>query len=184
MFPSSIHNECKNSIQAQNCLQESVVPIPRQPKKHSVQTESSSKLRHASSSSLGVIYANVGTCTTNQASSPYFFSGTQLAHQSPLSLSSLDFTDSVQHSVDSGGDAVEPVVSSVTQNEIFDACKNGNLMKLKRLINSNNVNVRDTGGGRSSSLHFAAGFGRLDVVEFLLSQGACIQDKDDGGLGM
>lgn len=44
------------------------------------------------------------------------------------------------------------------------------------------VNFIDTAGRRSTALHFASGYGRKDVVEFLLANGANIAAKDDGGL--
>ena len=37
-------------------------------------------------------------------------------------------------------------------------------------------------GRQSTPLHFAAGFNRVEVVEFLLSMGADVQAKDKGGL--
>jgi tankyrase len=40
----------------------------------------------------------------------------------------------------------------------------------------------DTAGRRSTALHFASGYGRKDVVEYLLANGANISAKDDGGL--
>lgn len=40
----------------------------------------------------------------------------------------------------------------------------------------------DTAGRRSTALHFASGYGRKDVVEYLLANGANIAAKDDGGL--
>lgn len=40
----------------------------------------------------------------------------------------------------------------------------------------------DTAGRRSTALHFASGYGRKDVVEHLLANGANIAAKDDGGL--
>lgn len=42
--------------------------------------------------------------------------------------------------------------------------------------------VKDTAGRRSTALHFASGYGRKDVVEHLLANGANIAAKDDGGL--
>jgi ankyrin repeat protein len=42
--------------------------------------------------------------------------------------------------------------------------------------------VLDLKGRRSTALHFASGYGRKDVVEFLLGNGANISSKDDGGL--
>ncbi|XP_015124382.1 poly [ADP-ribose] polymerase tankyrase-like isoform X1 [Diachasma alloeum] len=66
--------------------------------------------------------------------------------------------------------------------ELFEACKNGDLMKVKKLVNPKTVNARDTAGRKSTPLHFAAGYGRRELVEFLLSAGASIQARDDGGL--
>ena len=66
--------------------------------------------------------------------------------------------------------------------ELFEACRNGDLSKVKKLVNTSNVNARDTAGRKSSPLHFAAGFGRKDVVEYLLQCGANVHARDDGGL--
>ena len=50
---------------------------------------------------------------------------------------------------------------SISQNEegreIFEACRNGDLIRVKKLINSQNVNAKDNAGRKSSPLHFAAG---------------------------
>ncbi|KAJ8317508.1 hypothetical protein KUTeg_005412 [Tegillarca granosa] len=66
--------------------------------------------------------------------------------------------------------------------DLFEACRNGDLNKVKKLVNHHNVNAKDTAGRKSSPLHFAAGFGRKDVVEHLLECGASVHAKDDGGL--
>lgn len=66
--------------------------------------------------------------------------------------------------------------------DLFDACRNGDINKVRRLISTQNVNARDTQGRKSTPLHFAAGFGRKDVVEYLLQCGANVHAKDDGGL--
>ncbi|XP_018580221.1 tankyrase [Anoplophora glabripennis] len=66
--------------------------------------------------------------------------------------------------------------------ELFEACKVGDIARVRKLITPTTVNARDTAGRKSTPLHFAAGYGRRDVVEFLLSAGASIQARDDGGL--
>ncbi|XP_053163606.1 poly [ADP-ribose] polymerase tankyrase-2 isoform X4 [Hemicordylus capensis] len=75
-----------------------------------------------------------------------------------------------------GGAATEPA------RELFEACRNGDVERVKRLVRPENVNSRDTAGRKSSPLHFAAGFGRRDVVEYLLQSGANVHARDDGGL--
>lgn len=66
--------------------------------------------------------------------------------------------------------------------ELFEACKTGDIVKVKKLVTPKTVNARDTAGRKSTPLHFAAGYGRRDVVELLLASGASIQARDDGGL--
>ena len=53
-------------------------------------------------------------------------------------------------------------------NEAFDACRNGNLALIKKLINTTNANIKDKSGRKSSPLHFAAG-----LQEFLLISSFC-----------
>uniref|UniRef100_A0A8C1QIN9 Poly [ADP-ribose] polymerase n=1 Tax=Cyprinus carpio TaxID=7962 RepID=A0A8C1QIN9_CYPCA len=66
--------------------------------------------------------------------------------------------------------------------ELFEACRNGDVSRVKRLVDSVNVNAKDMAGRKSTPLHFAAGFGRKDVVEHLLQTGANVHSRDDGGL--
>ncbi|KAG7268476.1 hypothetical protein CRUP_016910 [Coryphaenoides rupestris] len=66
--------------------------------------------------------------------------------------------------------------------ELFEACRNGDVSRVKRLVDSVNVNAKDMAGRKSTPLHFAAGFGRKDVVEHLLQTGANVHARDDGGL--
>ena len=51
--------------------------------------------------------------------------------------------------------------NSPSQNEpgreLFEACRNGDLNKVKKLVTTQNVNSKDTAGRKSSPLHFAAG---------------------------
>lgn len=43
------------------------------------------------------------------------------------------------------------------QSSLFEACKNGDLEKVKKFLTPENVNSRDTAGRKSTPLHFAAG---------------------------
>ncbi|XP_034993677.1 poly [ADP-ribose] polymerase tankyrase-2 isoform X3 [Zootoca vivipara] len=72
--------------------------------------------------------------------------------------------------------------SSEPARELFESCRNGDVERVKRLVRPENVNSRDTAGRKSSPLHFAAGFGRRDVVEYLLQSGGNVHARDDGGL--
>lgn len=63
----------------------------------------------------------------------------------------------------------------------FLACRHGDLELVKRLIGKANCNERESSGRRSSCLHFAAGFGRRDVCDYLLNEcGADPSIKDEG----
>ncbi|XP_078310376.1 poly [ADP-ribose] polymerase tankyrase-1-like [Crassostrea virginica] len=79
-------------------------------------------------------------------------------------------------------DSSSPSHANDPGRDLFEACRNGDLNKVKKLVNHHNVNAKDTAGRKSSPLHFAAGFGRKDVVEHLLECGASVHAKDDGGL--
>lgn len=41
--------------------------------------------------------------------------------------------------------------------DLFESCKTGDLAKVRKLINPQTVNARDTAGRKSTPLHFAAG---------------------------
>uniref|UniRef100_A0A671RGX5 Poly [ADP-ribose] polymerase n=1 Tax=Sinocyclocheilus anshuiensis TaxID=1608454 RepID=A0A671RGX5_9TELE len=71
---------------------------------------------------------------------------------------------------------------SAEPRELFEACRSEDLERVKKLVCPVNVNSRDTAGRKSTPLHFAAGFGRRDVVDYLLQHGANVHARDDGGL--
>ncbi|XP_041124122.1 poly [ADP-ribose] polymerase tankyrase-2 isoform X2 [Polyodon spathula] len=77
---------------------------------------------------------------------------------------------------------LEATMGGEPTRELFEACRNGDVERVKKLINPENVNSRDTAGRKSTPLHFAAGFGRKDVVDYLLQNGANVHARDDGGL--
>ncbi|XP_017339679.1 poly [ADP-ribose] polymerase tankyrase-2 isoform X3 [Ictalurus punctatus] len=74
------------------------------------------------------------------------------------------------------------VLEPAAGRELFEACRSGELERVKKLLTAENVNSRDTAGRKSTPLHFAAGFGRRDVVSYLLQHGANVYARDDGGL--
>ena len=47
--------------------------------------------------------------------------------------------------------------NSESGRELFEACRGGDLAKVKSLVTTLNVNSRDTAGRKSTPLHFAAG---------------------------
>ncbi|CAH8442466.1 unnamed protein product [Schistosoma turkestanicum] len=73
--------------------------------------------------------------------------------------------------------------STSFNEEIFDACRNGDVALVKCLLeNGVDVNLNDTSGRKSTPLHFAAGYGRRDVVSLLLDHNADVSARDEGGL--
>jgi len=55
-------------------------------------------------------------------------------------------------------------------------------MLLQKLVTAHPhaVNCRDLDGRHSTPLHFAGGYNRVNLVEFLLKHGADVQAKDKG----
>lgn len=54
--------------------------------------------------------------------------------------------------------SMEPLPSaSDPLRELFEACKVGDIARVRKLITPNTVNARDTAGRKSTPLHFAAG---------------------------
>ncbi len=44
-----------------------------------------------------------------------------------------------------------------TLKELFEACRNGDLAKVKKLITPDNINAQDILGRKSTPLHFSSG---------------------------
>ena len=68
-----------------------------------------------------------------------------------------------------------------TSKELFEACRNGDLNKIKRLVAPENINAQDLLGRKSTPLHFSSGEHR---PRFLSHQGQwkdicfpCLQDS-------
>ena len=68
--------------------------------------------------------------------------------------------------------------------QLLEAAKAGDLELVKKIVSDHPhiVNCRDLDGRHSTPLHFAAGYNRVGVVEFLLSKAADVHAKDKGGL--
>jgi tankyrase len=81
--------------------------------------------------------------------------------------------------------AEEPANGGIDiEYQLLEASKAGDLELVKKIVNLNShiVNCRDLDGRHSTPLHFAAGYNRVGVVEFLLNNGADVHAKDKGGL--
>lgn len=52
---------------------------------------------------------------------------------------------------------LDAVMANDPLRELFEACKTGDIAKVKKLITPQTVNARDTAGRKSTPLHFAAG---------------------------
>lgn len=68
--------------------------------------------------------------------------------------------------------------------QLLEASKTGDLDTVQRIVLSNphTVNCRDLDGRHSTPLHFASGYNRIAIVEFLLENGAEVHASDKGGL--
>ncbi|XP_016403316.1 tankyrase-2-like, partial [Sinocyclocheilus rhinocerous] len=70
--------------------------------------------------------------------------------------------------------------NSDTDRQLLEASKSGDLEVVKKLCTLQNVNCRDVEGRQSTPLHFATGYNRVAVVEYLLQHGADVHAKDKG----
>lgn len=68
--------------------------------------------------------------------------------------------------------------------QLLEASKTGDLETVQRIVlnNLHTVNCRDLEGRNSTPLHFASGYNRIAIVEFLLEHGAEVHASDKGGL--
>lgn len=54
--------------------------------------------------------------------------------------------------------SMEPLPNSNDPlRDLFEACKTGDIVRVRKLVTSQTVNARDTAGRKSTPLHFAAG---------------------------
>lgn len=83
-----------------------------------------------------------------------------------------------------GGASSGLSVSTDVELQLLEAAKSGDVNLVRTLVSDHHsiVNCRDVDGRHSTPLHFAAGYNRLAVVEFLLQSNADVHAKDKGGL--
>jgi len=65
--------------------------------------------------------------------------------------------------------------------EIHDACKAGDLSKVKALLEKDPSLLQSKTEEGKSPLHMATGWGRCDIVEYLISIGADINARNNNG---
>ncbi|ELW66702.1 Tankyrase-2 [Tupaia chinensis] len=73
--------------------------------------------------------------------------------------------------------------NSEADRQLLEAAKAGDVETVKKLCTVQSVNCRDIEGRQSTPLHFAAGYNRVSVVEYLLQHGADVHAKDKGQHG-
>lgn len=96
--------------------------------------------------------------------SPEMPTTTTTALASPLCSSSSSHTNiggTSSCSTSPGSGATSPgegvCATGGAFRELFEACRNGDVSRVKRLVDSVNVNAKDMAGRKSTPLHFAAG---------------------------
>ena len=80
----------------------------------------------------------------------------------------------------SGRDDGMSFAGEYKKDELLEAARSGNDVKLMSLLTPLNVNCHASDGRKSTPLHLAAGYNRTSIVQLLLQQGADVHAKDKG----
>jgi len=72
-------------------------------------------------------------------------------------------------------------VNTALAGEIHDACKAGDLQKVKSLLNKNPELLQSKTKEGKSPLHMATGWKRTEIVKFLLSKKADVKARNNNG---
>ena len=64
---------------------------------------------------------------------------------------------------------------------LFDVATNGDLIELKRLLTRSRIPINSTNSSEQTPLHCAVANGHLEIVEFLLENGAKVNVSDEKG---
>ncbi|KAK1883874.1 Poly [ADP-ribose] polymerase tankyrase-1 [Dissostichus eleginoides] len=92
--------------------------------------------------------SSTSSSTSSSASSPTTTEGSE---SSPGSTPDSGSGDAASSSSTSGGG------SNGAFRDLFEACRNGDVSRVKKLVDALNVNAKDMAGRKSTPLHFAAG---------------------------
>lgn len=104
------------------------------------------------------------------------------SYNADSSIVSLQGYTAAQLAPDCMANILRDPPSADLEVELLEAAKTGDLLTVRRIIlpNPHMVNCRDLDGRHSTPLHFAAGYNRVPVVEFLLKYGAEVHASDKG----
>lgn len=84
--------------------------------------------------------------------------------------------------IDLADPTTKPILTGeYRKDELLEAARLGDELKLLELLNPLNVNCHAMDGRRSTPLHLASGYNRVKVVQILLQNGADCHEKDKGG---
>lgn len=83
--------------------------------------------------------------------------------------------------LDLADDHTRPVLTGeYRKDELLEAARSGAEDRLLALLTPLNVNCHASDGRRSTPLHLAAGYNRINIVQILLQHGADVHAKDKG----
>ncbi|KAJ7402341.1 Tankyrase-1 [Pitangus sulphuratus] len=84
-------------------------------------------------------------------------SGSSSSGSSSSSSSSSASSSAASSPAAESPEAAGPGAASGAFRELLEACRNGDVTRVKRLVDTGNVNAKDMAGRKSTPLHFAAG---------------------------
>lgn len=85
--------------------------------------------------------------------------------------------------LDLADDNTTPVLTGeYCKDDLLEAARSGAEDRLLSLLTPLNVNCHASDGRRSTPLHLAAGYNRINIVQILLQNNADVSSKDKGGL--
>lgn len=103
------------------------------------------------------------------------------SHSADMSLEANGYT-AAEMAPESVRSFFQEPASPDLELELLEGSKSGDILTVRRIVTPHPhlVNCRDLDGRHSTPLHFAAGYNRVPVVEFLLKYGADVHVSDKG----